>query len=672
MSSKLGFVGQLAVLLVLLCAAQARAEQAQMLRQEQLRAEPYADARTLAEIGKDARVEVLGKQGGWTLIGTGGRQGWVRSLSLRGASPATVQVSQGSVLALESGRSGHGDLIATTGIRGISRPASPQIHALIMTIGAYREGIPQLTGVKYDAETARQIARRMGVQEGNMRILRDDELTLEGMGSAFDQLENQVQQDDQVFIYYSGHGGRQLVKEENREDRCAESLISVDGYGFVDNELEARLKRLSAKAQKLIVLLDACHSGGATTRALVANAPSAEFTPKYWQGKGGMDACAKPVNVVTRGILAGTRSVGSGANNYTYIAAARDNEISLDQPGKGGVASQAWLECMSGAAQDLDGSGGLSAEEIRACAQEKIDRKLSGAVGVLPHHVSITGNSRTVLGFAADASAAISLPPPTAVMAAPVPAAPAPAAPAQVAPTTVVSAPTVSTTIPPASAALPVPAAAPLSPAPTAAASTAAPAAPMPAAEPPPAPPAKPNPVATLEDIFGNRDDRRLVEMKTARQKLKIDQDKLEFTLTSSHEGHVYLLMVGTDGTTFDLLFPNQLDRNNLIQAGETLKLPRPSWELAVQGPPGKDTLLAIVTESPRDFSRLGMQPAGPFSVIDAQAVPTGSRDIQLVTGSSSNAGAGECLMQKTRNLAVQKRCSNAYGAALLIIEEAR
>jgi len=186
---------------------------------------------------------------------------------------------------------------------------------------------------------------------------------------------------------------------------------------------------------------------------------------------------------------------------------------------------------------------------------------------------------------------------------------------------------------------------------------------------PPPAA-AKPNPVATLEDVFGNRDDRRLVELKTTRQKLKIDKDKLEFTLTSSHEGNVYLLMVGTDGSTFDLLFPNQLDRNNQIKAGETLKLPRSSWELTVQGPPGKDTLLAIVTESPRDFSKLGMQPAGPFSVIDAKAAPARTRDIQLVTGNSSNASAGDCLTEKTRNLAVQKRCSNAYGAALLVVEE--
>lgn len=495
---------------------------------------------------------------------------------------------------------------ATNETTGVSKPPSAQIHAMIMTIGAYQKGIPPLGGVKYDVETATQIARKMGVMESNIRVYRDDELTMEGMKKAFDDLEKRVQPDDQVFIYYSGHGGRQLVKDPERGERCAEAFVTVDGDGFVDSEVETRLKRLGEKAQKLIVLIDACHSGGITTRALGDKEP--EFTPKYWR-KGGVDACAKPINVVTRSINANLKKTGSGANNYTYIAAARDNEISLDQPGKGGVASQAWLECMNGAAVDLDGSGSMSAEEIRTCAQEKIDTKLAKARGVLPHHVSITGNAQMSVGFSEKGVAS----------------------------------------------GAPATAAEPVKPASTS----------KPASK-----PVKPSAIATLQDIYNNRDDRRLVEMKAPRQKLKIGKDILEFTLKSSHDGHVYLLMVGSDGTTFDLLFPNQIDKRNEIRAGETLTLPRATWELAVQGPPGKDTLLAIVAESPRDFSRIGMQPTGPFSVIDTQANQNGPADLQRATSSSAHAGAGECLTAKTRNLAIQKRCSNAYGAAMLVLEE--
>ena len=503
---------------------------------------------------------------------------------------------------------------------GISKPTSPQMHAMIMAIGAYHEGIPQLGGVKFDSETARQIAHRMGVPESNIRVYRDEELTLEGMKKAFDDLEGRIQQDDQVFIYYSGHGGRQLVKEEERGERCAVSLITVDGTSFTDNEIQTRLKRLSQKAQKLIVMFDACHSGGVTTRGIGDSAQSTEFTPKYWhpKGSGGMDVCAKPVNVVTRGIKLDMEVPGSGGNNYTYIAAARDNEISLDQPGKGGVASQAWLACMNGAAVDLDGSGSLTAEKIRACAQEKIDLKLANAKGVLPHHVSITGNERAIVGFAEKGVV------------------PAPSVPAVQA-TAASAKPQASQT--------------------------------KPAVQ--PNKPGKVNPVATLQDIYANRDDRRLVELKPIKKKLKINQDSFEFTLKSSHDGYVYLLMVGSDGTSFDLLFPNQLDKKNEIRAGETLKLPHATWELAAGGPPGKDTLLAIIAESPRDFSHIGMQPSGPFSAIDTQAAPGGARDIQIATSSSSNANTGECVVPKERNLTIQKHCSNAYGAALISVEEA-
>ena len=44
-----------------------------------------------------------------------------------------------------------------------------------------------------------------------MRVYRDEQLTLAGMRAAFDELYHRVGNDDQVFIYYSGHGGREKV-----------------------------------------------------------------------------------------------------------------------------------------------------------------------------------------------------------------------------------------------------------------------------------------------------------------------------------------------------------------------------------------------------------------------------------------------------------------------------
>ena len=472
--------------------------------------------------------------------------------------------------------------------------AHADTHALIMTIGNYDiPGVAPLKGVSQDAAAARDIAKKMGVRDDNITVLRDRQLTYEGMKSAFDGLEGRIAPNDNIFIYYSGHGGRQLVKDP--EERCAESLITADGYGFVDAELESRLKTLGKKANKMLVFLDACHSGGVTTRGAKGDAP---FAPKFL-ARGGADACSTPVNILKRNIGVATRSAGSGGANYTYIAAARDDEVSLDEPNRGGVATQAWHECMSGAARDLDGSGGISADEMRACAQERIERKLRGVQGFTPHHISITGNSRAVLAFAEKE------------------AAPAP----------------VKTVTP--------------------------------------VKPVEVSPVDTLRDILSQRDDRRTVRLEPSKLRYRIGQDKVGFTVTSSHPGYLYLLMVGSDGKTFDMLYPNQLDRQNEIQANQPIQLPRSSWEVTAGGPAGTTHVLAVVADAPRDFAKLKMTAAGPFSIVDAN--PVAAKDIQLVTVSTPAAASNECNDNiARRNLSVAKRCSNAYGAAMVGIEEAQ
>jgi hypothetical protein len=464
-------------------------------------------------------------------------------------------------------------------------PAHAETHALIMAIGNYgMPGATPLKGVVHDVASAQEIARRLGVRDTNMTVLRDGQLTYEGMNGAFEQLRERIAPNDDVFIYYSGHGGRQPVSDP--DERCAESLVTYDGQAFVDTEVEAKLKGLSAKANRLVVLLDACHSGGVTTRSK----GDGRFASKYIARSGGGEACMRPVNMLKRNIQ--SRGPGSGAQNYVYIAAARDNEVSLDEAAGGGVATQAWRDCVTGGARDLDGSGAISAEEVQACAQQIIDKKLANVQGFTAHHISITGNSRAVMSFAQPVAAA-------GVAA--------------------VAAPTVS-------------------------------------------------PASTLADIHAQRDDRRTVTLSSP-TKLKIGRDRFQLQVSSSHPGYLYLLMAGSDGKSFDMLFPNKLDAANEIQAGQTVRLPRAEWEVTAGGPPGVSQVLAIVTDAPRDFSKLDMKPAGPFSVLDAS--PIAAKDIVLVSTSAPAAAAPECVDPLSRrNLSVQKRCSNAYGAALIAVEE--
>jgi hypothetical protein len=179
------------------------------------------------------------------------------------------------------------------------------------------------------------------------------------------------------------------------------------------------------------------------------------------------------------------------------------------------------------------------------------------------------------------------------------------------------------------------------------------------------------SPLAALRNLYNRRDEQRAVTLNVLKPVQKIG-GAIELTLASSHPGYVYLLMVGSDGNAFDMIFPNKIDAANSVRAGETIHLPRSNWQLLAQGPAGNDHLLAIVSDAPRDFSKIGLNPSGPFSTIGySKAVAT---DIQLATGLSANAVSAACSdSAKRRNLVVGvKSCSNAYGAAFLSLEEAR
>ncbi|MBI5329928.1 MAG: DUF4384 domain-containing protein [Betaproteobacteria bacterium] len=552
------------ILLLLALALPAHAEPVLLLAPQAVLAEPRLDAPSVTRWPAQTRAEALEKQGGWVRVRQGREEGWVRILALR-AEPGPGPKVLATALA-----SGGERITAVAGFRSIPA-AKPASHALILTIGDYPSGIPVLKGVKHDAASARLMARALGVPDDQVTSLTDGALTLEGLRRAFADLDRRVHTNDQVFVYYSGHGAR-LKTVDAGEERCAEALVSADGRGLMDAELAEMLDRLAYKARRVVVFVDACHAGGVTVRGAGAE----RLTAKVWNPA---SACERPSNSLTRGLQ--QARPGSGKLNFVHIAAARDSEAALDNPEAGGLATQAWLECMNGLARDLDGSGGLSVEELRVCAQPLIERMASGNTRYDPHHLKISGNAAMTLDgpWLAAASA---------------------------------------------------------------------------------------DPAAVLNDLYANRDDRRQVRLRSERTRLRVGE-RVRFELSSSHSGYVYLLMVGTTGQEFDLLFPNRKDDRNFIRAGETWSLPRPGWGIAAQGPAGRNRLLALVSDTPRDFSSLGMKPAGPFSMVEVSA----SAALDLQAAASAPTPRPECARTgELRDPALADLCSSGYGADLMVMEE--
>lgn len=94
------------------------AEKGVALKADKLLAEPFADAKQVGSVTKGDAVTILKKSGGWYQVKASGAAGWVRMLSVRRGQAAKSSAAK-DVAALSSGRAGTGQIVSTTGVRGL-------------------------------------------------------------------------------------------------------------------------------------------------------------------------------------------------------------------------------------------------------------------------------------------------------------------------------------------------------------------------------------------------------------------------------------------------------------------------------------------------------------------------------------------------------------------------
>jgi hypothetical protein len=273
-------------------------------------------------------------------------------------------------------------------------------------------------------------------------------------------------------------------------------------------------------------------------------------------------------------------------------------------------------------AKDLDHSGAISIKEVIACAQEKINKRMSNDPSYKAHNLVLNGNAAFVPAWFSQASL-------TPVLVAPAAPAPAPAA--------------------------------------VTSAASAAATAPTPA----PAPVPAPKPLTgeqALRQLYDQRDAKRDVQVSLGKSSLSIGRDALDLAVTSDRDGFLYLALAGSDNKSVYMLFPNDLDTNNKISAGQKLSLPRPHWRVTAGGPAGRNHLIVMVTDAPRDLSALAGSKAGPFvaSLNDAQ----GRAQLGGLMTTARATDSSEC--QNLVNRAMNTACSDAYGATMVSVEEVK
>ena len=151
----------------------------------------------------------------------------------------------------------------------VNRPIRADSHAVIIGIETYRDHLPNADFASHDARVVSQyLTHALGYLEENVVTLLDDKATradfhkyLEGW------LSNRVEENDSVFIYYSGHGAPNIKTGEAYLVPYDGDPLYIDKTGYSLQSLYDHLNTLPAK--EVVVVLDSCFSG-AGGRSVIA------------------------------------------------------------------------------------------------------------------------------------------------------------------------------------------------------------------------------------------------------------------------------------------------------------------------------------------------------------------------------------------------------------------
>ena len=139
-------------------------------------------------------------------------------------------------------------------------------HAIVVGIANYWNVSPLPGAVLNDARDLAAVLTSnayCGYEPDNVHLLLDDDATLAGMRTALDSVAETSGPDDTVVIFFSGHGALlgDPVDPESALLPVECNGRALDSTSLSETEFSSALRRISA--QRLLVLIDACHSGGA-------------------------------------------------------------------------------------------------------------------------------------------------------------------------------------------------------------------------------------------------------------------------------------------------------------------------------------------------------------------------------------------------------------------------
>jgi len=240
------------------------------------------------------------------------------------------------------------------------------VHALLIGINTYlAPSLNALRGCEQDIQAFDAFLRqRLRLRDDCMTVLLSTNTdprkqpTRDNIITAMIDLGARIKSGDRVILYYAGHGSR----IENQGQRSIETIVPMDSrleniYDIRDFELSVLLQGITSKTDDVTVILDSCHSSGATRgeekrptierRAEPDKRPQPEMDSRINQLQATLNAIPAPARPLVPGAdsasvkVAQNRSISSTGedgwglnpeNRYIVIAGCQAQESSAEQP----------------------------------------------------------------------------------------------------------------------------------------------------------------------------------------------------------------------------------------------------------------------------------------------------------------------------------------------------
>ncbi|MEG4453342.1 caspase family protein [Microcoleus sp. N9_A1] len=208
-------------------------------------------------------------------------------------------------------------------LKGCVRDINLVADYLLKTVKIPSERIFRLTSP--NPEVAQTIATK------------DPEPTYANIVAQFKAITELAQAGEQVYIYYSGHGGRattiypELKGVDQEDEGIVPSDIGAGGRYLLDVELAMLLKRMTDKGLIVTLIMDSCHSGGVTRGdGAIRTAPESDKTPPNQESLvASLEELSKNWKTLTEKVDGDIAWVPP-IKNYLLLAACRPNELAYE------------------------------------------------------------------------------------------------------------------------------------------------------------------------------------------------------------------------------------------------------------------------------------------------------------------------------------------------------